>query len=478
MIDSKRRARVVPVLLVLMAAATGCREAEGVKREAPAPTVTVVKAEARDVPIVVRSIGTTRALQEVTIRARVPGFLREKHFREGANVEEGQLLLVIDEEPFRAALDAAKARVAQAEAEKQAAKDSKAVAVAQAQLLVSQAAQFYAQVQETRARGLLQRTALTREEYDEKKAALQSADADAQARAADLEQAKVTFASNILLAEAALAQAVAEREKAELDLSFCRMSAPIAGRIGELQIKVGNYVSSGIEGTPLVSIQQLDPMGVDFRPSSRYLEQVTGLVNDGMTTRLLVQGDRPYPYDGTLEFLDNKVDPTTSTFLLRASVPNPKEVLLPGDYVKTESEIGVYQGAVVVPERAVIEGQAGPTVFVVDEKGEVVRVAVHAVDVYRGLRVLDEGLTPGQLVVVDGLQLVRPGMKVKVQEQDLEASIRAPGAPARGSESVRGRRLQSPLAVMKKGNGGGKAGAPDAEPEATKPEPEVPKSAP
>jgi multidrug efflux pump subunit AcrA (membrane-fusion protein) len=488
MVPLTPRARIgLIVVLAPIACAAGCQRAEAVKREPPVPTVTVVKAETRDVPIVARSIGTTRALQEVTIRARVSGFLQEMLFKEGANVEKGQLLLVIDEAPYRAARDAAKAQVAQAEAELQAARDSKAVAVAQAQLLVSQAKQFYAQVQESRARGLLQRTAMTREEYDEQKSALQSADADVQARSADLEQAKVSFTSSILLAQAALDKAKADLLNADLDLSYCRMSSPIAGRIGELQVKVGNYVSKGVDGTSLASVQQLDPMGVDFRPSSRYLETITGMVDEGLTTRLLVQGDRPYPHDGKLEFLDNRVDPTTSTFLLRASVPNPREVLLPGEYVKTLSEIGTYEKAVVVPEGAVIEGQAGPTVFVVNDQGEVTRVAVHPIDTYQGLRVIDDGLEPGQRVVVEGLQLIRPGIKVKVVEKALDDAVRTPGEDTRaGGSSSRARKLQSPIAVPRKGNGNGNGNAkakaagagPKAGPTAPPPKADAPKAAP
>lgn len=447
----------------------GCGGKAEAERVPPPPTVTVVLSEKRDVPIVVSAIGTTVALNEFTVRARVSGFLKEGPpllFQEGSNVAKDQLLFVIDEEPFQAAVASAAATLEQNQAELTQAEQSKTVAISQARLLVSQAAMYLAQVQENRMRRLVERNAATREEYDEIKAQLQQADADVQTKKADLEQSKVTFESNIALAKASVAKAQADLTTAQLDLSYCRMSTPIAGRIGEAPIKVGNYVGayvgSGLEANTLATVEQLDPMGIDFRPSSRFLPMVTNLVKNGLTVRLFVQGERPYPHEGRLIFLDNRVDPTTSTFLLKASVPNPEETLLPGDYVRINTTIGTYQGAVVVPERAVMEGQAGAVVFVVGADEKVLPVKVLPVDLYEGLRVLESGLEPGQRVIVDGIQLVRPGMKVQTEVVTMDQAV-----PKRQDdrEPIRSRsdRLGSPLAVPN-GSERPEAAAPDPPP--------------
>ncbi len=384
----------------------------------------VVKAEQRNVPIEVDGIGTTAALQSVTIRARVSGFLTEgppQHFKEGSNVKQGQTLLVVDRAPFEASLRAAQAKLDEAKASLDSANGSKRIEIAEAQVTLADAKFFVAQLDEARGRRLVERGAETREEYDKQAAALKEAQATVDARKADLLQAKVDFSSNIALAQANLEKAQADLTAAELDLSYCEMKAPIDGRIGELKIKLGNYVSGGINGTELVSIQQLDPMGVDIQASSRFLPEITRLIDSGLTTRLIVQGDRLYPEVAKTYFVDNRIDPTTSTVLVKASVPNSAEELLPGDYVQTKCVVGEYTGVMVVPEQAVIETQAGPVCYVIDAQGVVATQPVKAVDTFRGLRVIEGGLTDGQQVVVEGLQLARPGQKVTATEVPLSS---------------------------------------------------------
>jgi len=176
---------------------------------------------------------------------------------------------------------------------------------------------------------------------------------------------------------------------------------PIAGRIGELQVKVGNLVGDA-EQTELVTIQQLHPMGLDLRAAARYLPETTALVARGLDISLSVEGERRHPHVGKAIFIDNKVDPLTSTFLVRAQVDNPEFSILPGEYVKATMTVGNYVDAVVVPEQSVVLGQEGTRVFVVDAENKVQDVKVGAVDVYHGLRVLDSGLEPGQKVIVEG----------------------------------------------------------------------------
>lgn len=431
------------VLIVGLAVCqTGCNRpgtaAPAAKKGTAKPVVTVVPATAKDVPIQTSNIGTTVALEHVSIRARVAGFLTEKHFEEGQNVKQGQLLLVIDEKPFQAAMDAAGAALAQATAEQEAAKTSQIVAIAQAKLAVSKAQQFLAEVQYNRSAALFRRGAITREELDEKQAAKQQADADVQTKTADLEQSKVDFASKIALTAAQVDKAQAQLTTAKLDLEYCRMYSPIDGRAGELLVKVGNYVSPS-QQADLLSIQQLDPMGVNIEASSRYLPEITKLLQTELKTNLIVQGDRPYPYPAVAYFLDNTVDPRTSTVLIKARVPNPSHDLLPGDYVQTSTIIGTYTGVVVVPEQAVIETQAGAICYTLGEGNRVEVTPVEPLDVSQGLRVLAGGLKPGAPVVVEGIQLVRPGMVVQAESKDLDTFLQSAATVAANRRPGAGR---------------------------------------
>lgn len=397
---------------------------------APAsPQVTVVAARKVTVPIVVNPIGTTRALEDVTIRARVKGFLKEKHFKDGGQVKPNDLLLVIDPVPFelqvkqaRAQLDAARATLAKAEASKQ-------PQVAKAQVDLDRAQTLLDQVEERRSRNLLARRAASQEDYDKAEAQLKKSTAQLEADQASLEQHQADYSINIDDARAQVAKAEAAFEDAKVNLGYTRMYAPIGGRIGELKVKVGNLVGDGT-ATELVTIQQLDPMGVDLRPPARYLPNATALLARGLPVKLLIEGDRPHPHVGKAIFIDNLVDTTTSTFLVRAEVPNPDGSVLPGQYIKAEVVVGNYEGAVVVPEQAVAEGQEGARVFVVDARNKVEAVKVQPVDHYRGLRVLESGLEPGQRVIVEGVQLVRAGGSVAVTEASLESYMRETEAPA------------------------------------------------
>jgi membrane fusion protein (multidrug efflux system) len=422
--------------LALLPLGAGCRRPVA-QAAPPPPTVGVVEARRMTVPLRTTATGTTRALQEVAIRARVRGFLTEQHFEEGSFVEQGQLLFVIDEAQYKVALQQARSKLADAQARLRSAQGSKAVPVAEATLAVSRARLATAQLDEARGRQLSQRGVQTREELDRQQAALDAARAEVQAREADRLQAEVDFQSGIELAQAAVQAAQAEVDAAALNLSYCRMESPIAGRIGEAKVKVGNLVGpaspGGPDNTELASVQQLDPMGVDVRVSSRYLERWAHLIAEGLETRLLrpgLDGEASRSYEGQVYFYDNLIDPTTSTFLVKARVPNPDATLLPGEYVKLETTIGALQDAVVVPEQAVIATQAGMVVYALDREGKVAMQKVEATQTYEGLRVIAAGLEPGRAVIVEGLQLARPGLPVKAEPAHLAAPARAEGPAA------------------------------------------------
>jgi membrane fusion protein, multidrug efflux system len=423
---------------------SGCSTRVGAARTPPPPVVSVVEARRMTVPIMAEPIGTTRALQEVSVRARVRGFLKEIHFEEGGDVKKGQLLFVIDEEPFKSRLADAQAALEQAEAALKKARDSKAREVAQAQVAVGQSMLALAEVEERREQQLFKRNASAVEDVQRKQALRQKDAALLDSYKAGLDQANADYETGIIAAQADVAGAKARVADAQIDLSYCRMSSPIDGRIGLAQVKLGNLVgpAAGVGGsdyTELGVVRQLDPMGVDIQVSSRYLDRVTRLIAQGLPVAIYrpgVEGEEARRFPGKATVIDNTVDATTSTFRVQAEVANAEKTILPGDYVKADVKVGELKDAVVVPEQAVVETQAGPQVYIVDGQGKVVVTPVRATITYQGLRVLESGVEPGQRLIVEGLQLVRAGITVKAEPAppDAPGASAAPAAKAGGAD--------------------------------------------
>jgi RND family efflux transporter MFP subunit len=392
--------------------------------------VSVVEARRMTVPIMAEPIGTTVALQEVSVRARVRGFLKEMHFKEGGDVKVGQLLFVIDEEPFKAKLAEAQAALEQAEASLKKARDSKAREVAAAQLDVGRSMLALSEVEERREQMLLRRNASSPEDVQRKQALRQKDAAQVEAEKASLDQAKADFETHIVAARADVAGAKARVADAQIDLSYCRLSSPIDGRVGLAQVKLGNLVGPATGGgtsdyTELAVVRQLDPMGVDIPVSSRYLDRVARLIAAGLPVEVFrpgLEGEEARRFPGKATVIDNTINSTTSTFLIRAQIANTDKTILPGEYVKANATVGEVPDAIVVPEQAVVETQAGPTVYTVDKEGKVAIVPVRATFIHNGLRVLESGLQPGQEVIVEGMQMVRTGMTVKTRPASLETS--------------------------------------------------------
>jgi membrane fusion protein, multidrug efflux system len=395
----------------------GCLATSRTQSGVQPPKVTVVLSRKSTLPLVVKPIGTTRALNDVTIRARVKGFLEEKHFDDGKNVKKGQLLLVIEERPYRVQLESVKAQLDAAKAQLERATASKVVPVSKAKLALDEAQLSLDQIEERRERSLLARNAASRDDFDRAEAQRKKSAAQVESDRASLAEAEADYRIDIENAKAEVARAESAVENAEISLGYCRMFAPIDGRIGELKVKLGNLVGDN-GATDLVNLQQLDPMGLDLRPAARNLPIATALqAKGGIDVEVTVEGERPHTHVGRTIFIDNQVDTQTSTFLVRASVPNPDGSILPGQYIKASVIIGEYVDAIVVPEQAVLEGQEGTRVYVVDAANKVQSVKVEPVDDYQGLRVLASGLESGQRVIVDGIQLVKPGQQVEVEEE-------------------------------------------------------------
>lgn len=419
----------------------------------PPPTVGVFEALQMAVPVVAETTGTTRALEEVILRARVYGFLTERHFEEGSIVKKGQLLFVIDERPYQVALESAEARLAEANSSLDKARKSKGPEIANAQLALDQAQLVLAIIQERRNQSLMARRAGSQEDFDKAEADRKRWEAQVESDKANAQQAQADYEVGLKAAEAQVAAATAAVNDAKLNLGYCRMESPIDGRIGEAKVKVGNVVGPNVLGggyTELATINQLDPMGIEIRASSRYLDQTARLVRDRLAVQIFrtgPTGKAAYPDPGECYFLDNSVDQTSSTFLVKARVPNPEGTLLPGEYVDLKMVVDKIEDAVVVPEAAVMETEAGTIVYVVDGEGKVAMQRVEAAHVHEGNRVITGGLAPKTPVIVQGLQLIRPGIPVKAEPAILpkpvsEGDAAKPEAPKPGAPKSEGQKAE------------------------------------
>jgi len=400
---------------------SGCRE-PAAPPPPPTPTVGVIPSRRMDVPVEIEPNGTTRSPEEVTLRARVRGFLTERHFKEGAMVKKGQLLFVIDEQPYQIALHSAQARLAEAEATLHKAEVSRQREISTAQLDLDQAQFELAEIQERRNRALVARNAGSAEDLDKTAAERRRWESQVEADRAHLEQSRADYSVGIAAAQAQVSAAKAAVRDAELNLGYCRMTAPIDGRIGEARVDVGNLVgpepAGGGSYSELATIQQLDPIDVEMRLSSRDLERITELMDAGLPVRLTrpsPTGVKEHPFAGKAYFIDNRVDETTSTFLAKAEVPNPGGKLLPGEYVKVRMTIDRLKYVVVVPAPSVVEADTGTVVHIVDKDGKVAIQKVTAGLTYNGMRVITKGLDAGVPVIVEGLQMIRPGLAVKTE---------------------------------------------------------------
>ena len=364
---------------VLAAALAGCHggaKAGGGAR--PPVPVTVAKAQLEEVPTTLHAFGTVEANHLIAVRSQVQGVLQEVGFHEGDEVEQGQVLFQIDPRPFQAAL---------AQSEKALARDEANLATAESD------AKRYG--------------ALSEKDYVTKQQA-QTAKSSAAAIAATVGADKAAI------------------EMARLNLAYCTIRSPIAGRTGQLNYQQGNLIKANSD-TPLVTIAQLRPIRVSFAVPSDDLASLRAhqhdhLVVEAMPGRRQSGGVEPLtsvgtaPEKGSLSFIDNGVDPTTGTILLKADFSNERESLWPGEFVDVHLTVGE-EKSLVVPAEAVETGQKGTYVFVVKPDGTVEsrEVAVERSDAKIAL--IAKGLEPGETVVTDGQLRLFPGAKVTVREE-------------------------------------------------------------
>jgi len=346
----------------------------GARQMAP-PEVSVVTMKPERVVLTTELPGRTAAFRAAEIRPQVNGLILKRAFKEGSDVKAGDLLYQIDPAPYQAAYDQARATVTIAEANLPALR-----------------------LREERFKKLVASHALGQQDYDDALAAL-------------------------LRMEAQLEFSQAALESARINLSYTPIKSPISGRIGRSRVTEGALVTA-YQPVPLAVIQQLDPIYVDVTQSTTELLRLRRRLADGRLThdgesqnkvRLILEDGTDYPLDGKLEFRDITVDPTTGSVILRVVVPNPDGALLPGMFLRTVLKEGVKEEAVLVPQPCVSRDQKGtPFALVVDAEGKV-NQRMLTLDRAIGDRwLVCEGLNPGDRVIVEGIQKVRPGASVKV----------------------------------------------------------------
>jgi membrane fusion protein (multidrug efflux system) len=360
-------------LMIVVLAATASMPVACKKEQAagPAPEVYVADVVQKDVPVYTEVVGQTKGSQDVEIRARVEGYLNSVNFTEGTFVTTGTLLYQIDPKPLEAALANAKADLATAEA--RLGRTNNDVA---------------------RYRPLAEQQAISRQELDNALSAQEAARAmvDAQKAAVD---------------------------KATLDLGYAHITSPIDGLVGTTNVKAGNLVGRG-ESTLLTTVSQVDPIlfrgGISeaeyLRLARRRDEVKNKPAAEAPGIELILADGTVHPHKGRVDAIERAVDPTTGTLAVQVRFANPQRLIRPGQYGRARFESELKQGALLVPQRAVAELQNLYSVAVVGSDNKVTFRNVKVGPRVDGLWVIEEGLKPGEKVVVEGLQKVREGAVV------------------------------------------------------------------
>lgn len=352
--------------------AVGCSKKDPKEGAAPetAP-VTVASVARHDIPVEVRAIGHVEPFTTVNVKARVGGQVTRVGFQEGQNVRKGDVLFQIDPRPYQAALDQARAQLERDRA------------------LARNAAE-----EVKRYTALVDKDYVTREQFDATRANAAAALASARAD------------------EAAV-------ETAQLQLSYCTVTAPVASRTGSVLVHPGNMVS-GNDATPLVVLNQVQPVYVTFSVPESSLAQIRERVRPGEKLKAAASpaGNPSRAQSGELSFFDNTVDATTGTILLKATFANEDEGLWPGEYVDVVLTLATESQAITVPTQAVQNGQSGQYVWVVRKDLTVESRPVTVSRTQGPLAVVARGLQAGEQVVTDGQLRLAPGARVEIRKPE------------------------------------------------------------
>ncbi len=375
MTTSIRSLAIAGAILLLSACGKGDEAAPGAGGAMPPPEVGVVVAKKGNVPLHQEMVGRLAPFRSADVRARVPGVVQKRVYEEGSDVRKGQVLFLIDPAPLRAALGQAQASLAQA-----------------------QASYANAKANADRARQLLPQKFISKSDYD-------NALATERSSAAAIQAAKAAV------------------DAAQINLGYATVRAPIDGRAGKQQVTEGALVGQGT-ATLLTTVDQIDPLYVNFSMSVSELTRARGLQSNGKAPQVRVElpDGTVYDHPGVLDFSGDIVDPDTGSVTLRAQLPNPDKRLLPGTFVSFDITLGQIPNAFLVPQMAVQRDDKGAYVLVVGDDGNVARKDVDADRAQGSNWIVTRGLAGGERIIVSGLQKAQPGQPAKAEP------YQAPGA--------------------------------------------------
>jgi membrane fusion protein (multidrug efflux system) len=372
---AKKIAPVVFLTGLLILGSCGQPPPPGGPPKGGAQETAVVVIQEEPMAITTELPGRTSSYLLAEVRPQVSGLIQKRLFQEGADIKAGDGLYQIDPAPYQASYDNTKAALARTEANLPA---------------IRSRVKRYQELVEVRA--------VSQQDYDDAAAALKQLEAEVEVNKAAVETARINLANT-------------------------RLIAPISGRIGKSNVTVG-ALATAYQGSPFTTIQQLDPIYVDVTQSSaiflrlkRNIEagRIKGDATGRAKVKLLLEDGTPYPLEGALKFSDITVDPSTGSFILRMAFPNPRHMLLPGMYVRALVQEGVIHRAILAPQQGISRDPKGnPVALIVDDSGKV-QQRILTVDRAIGDKwLVSSGLKPGDRLIVEGLQKVRPGAQVKV----------------------------------------------------------------
>ena len=395
----------------------GCDRSTQSQGPPPVPEVATVTMQPQKVVLTTELPGRTAAFRIAEIRPQVSGLIQKRLFTEGSDVKAGQVLYQIDPAPFQAALDNATANLAVMR--KSADRARAALQAGIARVTQQRATLDLALTNRRRFQDAFKDKAVSASQRDQAVTNANVAEATLRAAEAQLESDREAVA----VAEAAIHQAEAAVESARINLSYTKIIAPISGRIGRSSVTEGAIVTA-YQPVPLATIQQLDPIYVDVAQSTTELLRLKRRLEEGHLNydgtnqgkvKLLMEDGTAYPQEGTLQFRDVTVDPTTGSVILRVVFPNPEGNLLPNMFVRAVIKEGVKEQAMLVPQQGVARDRKGnPFALIVSAEG---KVGLRMLTLDRAVGdkwLVTAGLAPGDRVIVEGMQRVRPGMAVKV----------------------------------------------------------------
>lgn len=414
--------RLFPVVFLIALAAgfvTSCQsKSKGAAPGGfPVAVVSVTETHLETVPIYSEFAAQTYARDMVEIRGRVDGYIEKRLFQIGSEVRAGQPLYVLDLRPYQADVQKARGDLGQAQANSEFAVKQVGLIQAEADLAQAQANLSKAQQDVDRLQPLVKEDAAAQQDLDNALSALSANQANVRARQAAVEQARLSTKSQIDTAQGQVESTKAQLRTAELNLEYASINAPISGLVGDSLIQVGGLVTKN-STLPLTTIVPLDPIWVRFKVSEAdhldYVKRTNSNEPTHQELELNLANNSTFPFKGNIQNSVNQVDQKTGTLELQATFPNPTHVLLPGQFGRVRLQTSIRKDVILIPQRSVLELQGQQSVLAVDQDDKVLARIVVTGERVGDRFVILQGLKPGDRVIVEGLQKVRPGMQVKV----------------------------------------------------------------